>query len=680
MFEKNKMKNLRLPVTAVLSVFILLLAGFACFHADTSVQSGEGEAYQQEDGSTQNVDANLEAPILTNPEEPTKRALLIGVGQYADYRIRKLNGPKNDVALMKTLLVTSYGFQERHITTLIDAEATKEGIIDAILGLADSSDTNDVVVVHYSGHGSYKEDSSGEEADLLDETIVPYDSDTDGSKDITDDEIQELLQALAAKVPNITFILDSCHSGSASRSPYSIPRIVERPAIKERVDEKLKALGRKSLEAEHESFLPENIGFAFFSAARSYQYAMETRFKDKKMVFGALTYFLEETLREHQQITNQELIEDIQAKMASRFNVQEPDLEGTQTGRDRLVFGTEKQVVEPYLIARREDDLIRIEGGQAHIVTDSSIYDIYSNQVRVFDESAERLARVRIVQVLPFYSYAEIIDNGSVPDTDEPKRAVLREYHYGSLSMYIALKDVSHSKILQDVKKLIDNHKALHIVGDDWGDADLLLVDTGHGIRIEGTKGMPLLSDVPLSDTTANHTVNQLEQWLRWMNIRESKPATTYLNVDVELQKGNQKGKKLFLKANDIFTVSIANPTDFDLWVNLINLTSSGKIQVFWPPYQQAQIIRAGTTHKTLPIPVKGLDGKADVDGKVVVTSEPVSLKILQQGAIRNGVKSNPSSLEQYFERSMLDATRGDGFYPLGDWTTVEAVVYTEPK
>jgi hypothetical protein len=53
----------------------------------------------------------------------------------------------------------------------------------------------------------------------IDETIVPYDSRDPDNKvfDISGAELHPLLEQLATKTRNLTFILDSCHSGSLVR-------------------------------------------------------------------------------------------------------------------------------------------------------------------------------------------------------------------------------------------------------------------------------------------------------------------------------------------------------------------------------------------------------------------------------------------------------------------------------
>ena len=80
---------------------------------------------------------------------PSKRALLIGINAYP--HVPALNGCVNDVRLMRSVLVESFGFAEDRITLLADAQATREGILSAFDALVSSVEPDDIVVVHYAG-------------------------------------------------------------------------------------------------------------------------------------------------------------------------------------------------------------------------------------------------------------------------------------------------------------------------------------------------------------------------------------------------------------------------------------------------------------------------------------------------------------------------------------------------
>ena len=124
----------------------------------------------------------LYAKVLAQ-STPRKRALLVGI---SDYKYASLNGKLgwndlpgavNDVDLQRELLVHRFGFQSGDITILKNKEAGRQDILRAMEDLVQWSKPGDVVVIHYSGHGSTVDDPDRIFPNHLNGTIVPYDSD-----------------------------------------------------------------------------------------------------------------------------------------------------------------------------------------------------------------------------------------------------------------------------------------------------------------------------------------------------------------------------------------------------------------------------------------------------------------------------------------------------------------------
>ncbi|BFU96666.1 MAG: exported protein of unknown function [Nitrospira sp.] len=145
----------------------------------------------------------------------TKRALLIGINKYR--AVPKLQGSLNDIDTMKQILITRWGFAEHHIRLLTDEQATRAGILAALNQFVGETGPQDMVYIHYSGHGSQVADLNGDEPeDNLDETLVPQDGRSGTIPDITDDELEAIFTRLPTSRAFI--VLDSCHSGTATRS------------------------------------------------------------------------------------------------------------------------------------------------------------------------------------------------------------------------------------------------------------------------------------------------------------------------------------------------------------------------------------------------------------------------------------------------------------------------------
>lgn len=152
-----------------------------------------------------------------------KRALLVGINDYVAIQEGSgwvaLRGAITDVEMQRELLMHRFGFQSSNIRLLTNQEATRRNILREFEDLIQWAKPGDVVVVHYSGHGSTVNDPDRVFDDHLNGTLVPWDSDLPpggGSvDDITSGTLFLLMSAL--KTDNVTVVLDSCHSGGGVR-------------------------------------------------------------------------------------------------------------------------------------------------------------------------------------------------------------------------------------------------------------------------------------------------------------------------------------------------------------------------------------------------------------------------------------------------------------------------------
>lgn len=152
----------------------------------------------------------------------SKKAFLVGVNAYLD-PINSLRGCVNDVIDMSSVLQRYFGFESEDIKFLTNKDATRQAILDGLDWLVEGAQAGDVLVFHYSGHGSYVADDGDDEYDCRDEILVPHDH--DWSNPLRDDHIREKLLPVPPGA-NLTFISDSCHSGSVNKlaTPYEAPR------------------------------------------------------------------------------------------------------------------------------------------------------------------------------------------------------------------------------------------------------------------------------------------------------------------------------------------------------------------------------------------------------------------------------------------------------------------------
>lgn len=164
-------------------------------------------------------------------ETPRKLALLVGINDYP-LRGMDLNGCLTDVDLQYELLVHRYGFNPCDIVKITDVETLKPNRDTIIKAFQDhliaQARPGDVVVFHYSGHGSRVIDPDPVYPESnLNGTIVTNDPipqtalDAAGRTgelvvpDIMGRTLFLLMRSL--RTENVTVVLDSCHSGGGLR-------------------------------------------------------------------------------------------------------------------------------------------------------------------------------------------------------------------------------------------------------------------------------------------------------------------------------------------------------------------------------------------------------------------------------------------------------------------------------
>lgn len=151
------------------------------------------------------------------------RALIVGIGDYwprgkggPDLRAPKADA-KEAAAWMRKLGIVR---EANQLLVLLNADATREAMLDGFAWLMDQAYPGDVRVFYYSGHGTQVKDASGDEDDQLDEAICPHDASRAGF--ILDDDLRERIERMPHGVL-LEIILDACHAGTGTRARGSRP-------------------------------------------------------------------------------------------------------------------------------------------------------------------------------------------------------------------------------------------------------------------------------------------------------------------------------------------------------------------------------------------------------------------------------------------------------------------------
>ncbi|HEY9596638.1 MAG TPA: caspase family protein [Cyanophyceae cyanobacterium] len=239
-------------------------------------------------------------------DTPRKLALLVGINAYPT-PIPSLQGCLNDIELQRELLLNRFGFNSNDIFTVSDRsdiKPTRQNILDAFENhLIKQAKPGDVVVFHYSGHGSQVIDPNPIASDdNLNGTLVPNDRMPDGNpdspkvRDIMGRTLFLLMYAL--QTDNVTVVLDSCFSGGGTRGNLvfrSVPSRLgsgEAEASQEEFDYQERWLAQLNLsKAQFNELRRKGIakGVALGSAQRN-QLATDAPFGDFRA--GAFTYLL----------------------------------------------------------------------------------------------------------------------------------------------------------------------------------------------------------------------------------------------------------------------------------------------------------------------------------------------------------------------------------------------------
>jgi hypothetical protein len=147
---------------------------------------------------------------------PKARALLFGLNYPGTPS--QLQGCVNDVENMRAYLEGTCGVSCK---VCVDGpDTTALGMMQNLyeIALQSHSEALKLVVVHYSGHGSYIADRDGDERDGRDECLVPSDYETAG---VLPDDLLSRLFAGFNPLTRVVFVCDACHSGTMCDVKYS---------------------------------------------------------------------------------------------------------------------------------------------------------------------------------------------------------------------------------------------------------------------------------------------------------------------------------------------------------------------------------------------------------------------------------------------------------------------------
>ena len=369
----------------------------------------------------------------------TRRALLIGIDRYQ--HIRPLDGCVNDSRLVRSVLVERFGFADAHITQLLNEQATRTAVLGAFDALMTATGANDVVVVHFAGHGSQIRDREGDEPSGFDSTLMPWDTarEPGENRDITDDEVHERLEALAAKTPHVTVLVDACHSGTVTRDAFGAKTRGVPPDLRPVTALPPSPIASRMTRTRSgaSGWLPLDGKYVLIAGCRDDEESKEYVPAEGGGPHGALTWFLCQELRRATPHTTYRDVFDVVAARVTTYNrVQHPQMEGTA---DRTVFGVDDIAPAAFVsIASRDQRVVGLAAGSAQGVTVGSTYAVQAPGAKAHD-GATAVGEIVVRAVAPFSAEAEVVREQATGAIAAGARAFETAHAFGEMVLAVHL-------------------------------------------------------------------------------------------------------------------------------------------------------------------------------------------------------------------------------------------------
>jgi len=578
--------------------------------------------------------------MTEQPEQiPNIYALLIGIDYYLPNRLYKsLKGAVRDINLVADYLLKTLKIPSERIFKLTspnpetldavptsessevkDAPPTYENIVAAFQKIAEEAPKDAQVYIHYSGHGGravtvYPE-IKGE--GQHDEGIVPMDVGEQGGRYLRDIELATLLKRMTDKELVVTVILDSCHSGGATRGDCEIRGAKDGEVdLTEGPEDSLVASREelirnwKTLIGADEGFaggwLPQSNDYVLLAACRPSEYAFEYAVNGKER-HGALTYWMIDTLTTiPSELSYKSLHARINAKIQSKFPSQLPMLMGSG---DRQVFANVR-LSTPYtatvIKVNANQKEVTLNAGLAQGLSSGTQFAIYPLNTKNFTDKQQRVAIIELTEVEASSSYAKVLtpEQGGIELKDGSK---LEEFQGAPAVMVSAPPNLirrvrlfdqketgnkenelppelvgKQKEALQAVRQALEgNGLLIEVQADDQQEADYQ-VAVGRGGEYEICIGMPIENLRPplmVNDLeAAKGVVNRLVHLAKYQTVQAiDNPDSELVNsLDFELLDQNKEpfpdSSNLELKEREVAYLRIKNNSREVLNVAVLDL------------------------------------------------------------------------------------------------------------
>ena len=476
-------------------------------------------------------------------------ALLVGIDAYI-HPVPPLQGCVNDITAMAEYLegrVAQDDYQ-LHLRTLTDSDATRQGIIDGFRQHLSQATSEDIALFYYAGHGS-QEQAPPEfwdvEPDRLNETIVCYDSRSQGGWDLADKELGKLISEVSQNNPHTIIIMDCCHSGSGTRGDLDLDVATRKAPLDKRtrpltsfivtLSELEEISISRSLEA-NSSWVSAPGNYIFMSACRDRELAKEYNTGTTKR--GVFYYFLIDTLTKANGIlTYRDLFKRTDALVRSKVTAQSPRIESQESSALDLFFlGGAISESHPYFTVSHQPNYgWVIDGGAVHgiargdngEVTELAIFP-FETPVAELSQPAKAIATAQVSTVMPQLSQIQV-ENLKPENT---YKAIVTSLPLPPKGVLIS----GATPGVELVRQALQQKSSLYIA--EVSEPELaewqLIARNDQYIITRPADDRPLLA--PIAEYTpdnAQQAIARLEHLTRWTNIAElTSSASSRISAD----------------------------------------------------------------------------------------------------------------------------------------------------
>jgi hypothetical protein len=429
-------------------------------------------------------------------------ALMAGIERYCDSSVSRLYGCRADIADAKAALSARLPDEaDLRLRELYDDDATRDAVIDGFRTHLARATSDDAAVFWFSGHGSFaqvpRELWHLEPNGRTMQTLVCADSRVDGRADLLDKELGLLLDEVADRGCHILVVLDSCHSGGATRGGDVRVRAAK-PSIVDTTEYLL-----PDLVARYAS-LPAGAPrqrHVTLSACRSFETAMEQPLDGVPR--GVFSWALSRALRRATaEATYRDLLALTRTEMECLSALQRPQLSPDGRGLgDQPIFGGPPRTAGPALTVRWGGDGWRVDAGAVHGVAPGT-------RLTVSDRSVSREVRLTVVQA--GHSLAEPI--GWQPDPNRIYPVMLSAAALAAVTVA-----VDHDALTALSVNLAESLSSSSVTMTGDAGAELTIGTDDSGLRLADRGGTPI-RHWP-AGTGAVPIVRDVEHIARWRQV-----------------------------------------------------------------------------------------------------------------------------------------------------------------